>query len=366
MFSPTAREILISAGASGGHIFPALAVGRQLRAQVPAIVLRWVGTHRSREAQLCSQFDIAFTALNVAGMPTRFNPVAYVKQLILFVRAVYTISSLMKRRRPECVISFGGYVCAPVLLAALVHKVPYYIQEQNTVAGKVNRLFSRWARCSFLGFEDDGTMRIHGRKEVSGNPIRTGYLDDTAAVPSGIDTAMTTLFICGGSQGALSMNRCLVDDIARFTTQRGLQLIWQTGNVAYAEIAERFKANPRVFVYASIEDPYVFYDITTVLICRAGAMSLAEAGYFAIPVIMVPLPWATGNHQWKNAARIETQGWGVRVAQNENTGPAVIACLERMLDETAYYAMMKENARKHARVNGARHIVATVCKERGW
>ncbi len=358
-------HICISAGASGGHIFPALAVALELKKTDVPVSLQWIGTTRSREKELCRRNNISFSALRIQGMPTRPNPVAYVIRGIQFVYAVVTMIRTIIKRRPTCILSFGGYVCAPVLCAGLVCKVPFYIQEQNTVAGKVNRLFSRWAACSFLGFEEAHPPRILGIKKVTGNPVRATAMAEQTGLPSQLDPHKRTLFICGGSQGALSMNLLLVEAMQRLMVDERLQLVWQTGTASYERIRDAFESRNDAFVLESIDDMYPFYESATLLIARAGAMTIAEAGYFNLPMVLIPLPWATDNHQWENAQRVQQQGWGVRVAQNDNTGVEVEQHVRKLLDDASYYERVTANAKANAQRNAAETIVTHIRKSHG-
>jgi UDP-N-acetylglucosamine--N-acetylmuramyl-(pentapeptide) pyrophosphoryl-undecaprenol N-acetylglucosamine transferase len=144
-------KIVIAAGGTGGHIFPALSLALELKARFAPASLLWIGTSRSREKELCEKNGIALKILDVEGIK-RAMSLTVVRAVVRFVKAVFGMILLFGKNRPAAVVAFGGYVCAPVLSAACVLRMPYYLQEQNTIPGLVNRVFARGAARIFLGF----------------------------------------------------------------------------------------------------------------------------------------------------------------------------------------------------------------------
>ena len=355
-------KIVIAAGGTGGHIFPALSVALRFKKTYADVSFLWIGTTRSREVELCERHGIPIVLLNVAGIERKLT-VKTLGALLNFVTELFRMRSLFMKDRPAAIIAFGGYVCAPVLGAARLASVPYFIQEQNTVPGIVNRLFSSAARTVFLGFPIMGKRTLRGRTVMSGTPVRERERQyEKHPYPYGFNREKKTILICGGSQGAQSMNVCLIGPVQHWLTQ-GFQVVWQTGNAGHAEVVSAVGSKEGVFIFPFIEDVYPYYAVVKAVIGRAGASTLAEIAYFGLPCVMVPLPWATEDHQWMNAGVVETQGWGIRVRQDEQCCSRVEQAIGRILTDEGEFKTMSKMAFDHSPANAAQTIVKTIMSE---
>lgn len=349
-------KLILAAGGTGGHIFPALSVAQEWRRCDPAVEIHWVGTTRNREQELCSANGIDITVLNVSGMPRVPGP-GMVSAFGAFAGALGKTRRLFKRFDPDAVIAFGGYVCGPVLTTARLGRVPYFLHEQNTVPGMVNRMFSGGAAATYLGFPLEGRRKVTGKVMLTGNPVRkiNGAYEEFV-YPQGFDRARKTVLICGGSQGALSMNRCLVETVKGWLAN-GIQVVWQTGDAGLAEVTLALQGITGAFVYASMADLYPWYAAARVVVGRAGASTISEAGYFGLPCVLIPLPWSAENHQYFNAGLVEGQGWGRRVSQDENCGTEVDKWVREVLDDDVLFEQMSRKALDHTPANSAATIV---------
>jgi UDP-N-acetylglucosamine--N-acetylmuramyl-(pentapeptide) pyrophosphoryl-undecaprenol N-acetylglucosamine transferase len=357
-------KIVIAAGGTGGHIFPALSVALELKARFAPASLLWIGTSRSREKELCEKNGIPLEILDVEGIK-RAMSLSVVRAVVRFVKAVFGMMSLFGKNRPAAVVAFGGYVCAPVLSAACVLRVPYYLQEQNTIPGLVNRVFARGAARVFLGFPLAGKHQLRGRAEVTGTPVRPGEKSYAGfPYPGGLDRAKKTILICGGSQGAQSMNALLVASVNKWAAG-GMQVVWQTGEPSFAGLSGRFKAQRGVFLFATISDLYPFYAVSKLVIGRAGASTLAEVSYFGLPCMLIPLPWAAENHQWMNAGLVEAQGWGFRAAQDGSCGANVEKAVATILSNEKTYNAMCMKALDNSPAGAAEKIALALSKDLG-
>jgi UDP-N-acetylglucosamine--N-acetylmuramyl-(pentapeptide) pyrophosphoryl-undecaprenol N-acetylglucosamine transferase len=358
------KKIVIAAGGTGGHIFPALSVAQVIIQRHADVSLLWIGTYRSREVELCKKNNIPIMILDVIGISRKVSFMALVAAAT-FVRAVFSVMRQFRRDRPIAVVAFGGYVCAPVLAASVLRKIPMYLQEQNTVAGLVNRLFSRYCRKMFLGFPLVGNTAIRAVVEVTGTPVRTGVSSyEHFPYPSRLDKTKKTILISGGSQGAKSMNDCLVGAVGKWAAS-GVQVIWQTGAPSYQETASNFKRVEAVLVFATIDDLYPFYAVSKLVICRAGASTLSEISFFGLPCVMIPLPWAAENHQWMNAGLVEAQGWGIRVAQDGQCGHNVENAVGAILSDDKKMNTMSMKALDNSPAEAAEKIAASMAKDLG-
>jgi UDP-N-acetylglucosamine--N-acetylmuramyl-(pentapeptide) pyrophosphoryl-undecaprenol N-acetylglucosamine transferase len=358
------KKIVIAAGGTGGHIFPALSVAQVLRARYSDIALLWIGTDRSRETELCKKNGIPIMILDVIGI-TRKLSLRAVIAVFTFLRGAVSVMHQFRRDRPLAVVAFGGYVCAPVLTAAFIKKIPFYLHEQNTVAGLVNRIFSKSCRKMFLGFPLAGNSGLSASTEVTGTPVRIGVKSyENFPYPPGLDRTKKTILISGGSQGAKSMNDSLAGAVEKWAAG-GLQVIWQTGEVSYKEIAAKFGQGGNVFVFTALDDLYPYYAVSRLVVCRAGASTLAEVSFFGLPCVMVPLPWAAENHQWVNAGLVESQGWGIRVAQDHGCGENVEKAVVSILSDEKKHSAMSMKALDNSSSDAAEKISLALAKDLG-
>jgi UDP-N-acetylglucosamine--N-acetylmuramyl-(pentapeptide) pyrophosphoryl-undecaprenol N-acetylglucosamine transferase len=351
--------IIIAAGGTGGHIFPALSVALQLRRDFAAASLLWIGTNRSREVELCALHSIPITVMAVTGIERKVS-LAAARSLLRFIAGFFRSLLLFLKKKPTAVVAFGGYVCAPVLAAARLFSVRYFIHEQNTVPGLVNRIFAPHAQKVFTGLPLSDAKKLGGSVETTGTPVRRREETyDRFAYPAGFDRAKRTILVCGGSQGAKSMNECLMEPVARWAA-KGCQVVWQSGEAGYRDVFASAQGFAGVFVRATIDDLYPYYDRAQVVVGRAGASTIAEIAYFGLPCVLIPLPWAADNHQWTNAGVVEEQGWGIRVRQDASCGVAVDAAVMKMLGDDGLRRTMRSRALTQAPSAAAETIARKV------
>ena len=361
-------KIILTAGGTGGHIFPAMAVACEIREKHPETELLWITTNRSNEKEIAERFSIKMLSLEVDGIPRKISPQP-IKAILKTAKAIIFMKKFLKKEKPDAIIAFGGYVCASVLWAANSARIPYFIQEQNTIMGAVNKFFAENAKSVFLGMplnnyelrittpQGLGAERPH--YELTGTPVRKKENYENFAYPPEIDKTKRTILICGGSQGAQSMNKILVK-AAHWFSQNGFQVIWQTGTAGESEIKKEFAGDKNVAVFASFTDLYPYYSIAELLIGRSGAGTISEAELFALPSIFIPLPWSAENHQWHNAGWAEDCGWAIRLEQNEEASEKIIAFAEKnLLIKNEIYGKMKSSAVKNSK-NSAEIIVRNV------
>lgn len=355
-------KILLAAGGTGGHIFPALAVALEIQKQYSDISLLWIGTSRSREKELCDRHNISLKILDVSGINRKPN-LTNVKALIKFIKAIFYMRSFFRKNPVDAVIAFGGYVCAPVLSAARKNRIPCFLQEQNSVPGFVNRMYSSSAICTFLGYPIEGKWKLKGKTELTGTPIRLIESDyKTFNYPKEVDITLQTILICGGSQGAASMNDCLIEPVKNLS-RKGIQVVWQTGNYSYENLKKEFSKYQNVCIRKSFMDLYPFYAISNLVVCRSGASTLNEISYFGLPCIMIPLPWSAENHQWMNAEFVERQGWGIRVAQDKTCSKNTLDAIELLFEDKKKYETMCQYALDSSPEKAATEIVKKILGE---
>ncbi len=323
-------NIAVVAGGTGGHIFPALSTITEMRELSPESTFRWITTDRGNEKELAEKYNVTPLFLKVEGIQRRAS-LQPIRAIFKFELAFFKMVKYLKAEKIDRVVAFGGYVCAPVLMAAKFLKIPFYLQEQNSVPGMVNRMFGKKAEKLFLGVPLAEGFEIETTIQLTGTPIRKredSY--DGFQFPFTISDSENTILICGGSQGAVSMNRVLTDAV-KWLAKNDFTVIWQTGYPGYDEVKETFGAEKNVHLLPSMDDLYPYYDKANLLMGRSGASTISEASLFHLPTILIPLPWSAENHQWFNAGYAEDAGWAIRMLQDDETSTHIIDTVKDIL-----------------------------------
>ena len=268
-------RIVISGGGTGGHIYPAIGIAKELLQLDAEAEVVFIGGADRLESSLVPQHGFRFRPISVAGFPRkltwRWMPVVY-KVCSGFAKSL----SLLKNLKPSVVVGTGGYVCGPVLFAAVLLGIPTVIQEQNAAPGLTNRILARWAKVIYLAFETAATHFPVERTMVLGNPIRRtiGAAKRTRETYNslGLDPERITVFVMGGSQGAQAINQNVMealDDLAPFDQR--LQFVHQTGKADYEAVQAYYqKSSLRHLVQPYFDPIETIYGIADLMVCRAG------------------------------------------------------------------------------------------------
>ena len=347
------RPVMILAGGTGGHIFPGLAVAKALRERGMPVV--WLGADGGMETRLVPQHGIEIETIAVRGI--RGKGIATLLAAPFKVwRAVQQARAVLQARRPAAVISFGGFAAGPGGLAARLARVPLLVHEQNRAPGMTNRVLARLAEEVLTGFPDTFPDRI---ESVVGNPVR----DEIAAVP-GPDvrfadrTGPLRLLVLGGSQGARALNESVPDALRRLRGTVRFEVRHQCGEAmsdaatqAYAKAGVAASVEPFI---ADMADAYAWADV---VVCRAGALTLAELCAVGVGSILVPFPQAVDDHQTKNAQYLFDRGAAQVLPQGETLAERLSATLE-ILSERVDLLRMAQSARALAQPDAARKVAA--------
>ncbi|MFZ9313726.1 MAG: undecaprenyldiphospho-muramoylpentapeptide beta-N-acetylglucosaminyltransferase [Burkholderiaceae bacterium] len=330
------RRLVIAAGGTGGHVFPALAVAQALQRQ--GVVVEWVGSNRGLEARVVrDQAGFALTELTVQGL--RGRGLAGLLGLPLgLMRSLIDCWRVLARVRPGLVLVFGGYVSFPVGLAARLQGRPLWVHEQNAVMGTANRWLARLAERVFTSFPV--TQHAPASAVCVGNPVRESLTDlpPASARPMG-EAQPLRLLVLGGSLGARALNHALplvVSDLQR-RWPGGLAVWHQTGTAEEAAVRQAYAAQPvapqPLRVNAFIDDMASAYQWADLVVCRAGASTVAELATVGLPAIFVPLPNAIDDHQTANARALVQAGAALLVAQTDRLADALSVSLSGLTAE---------------------------------
>ena len=361
------RRILIVAGGTGGHVAPALSVGSYLRTNFGEdSIVRYLSGSRGIER---TAFDSAgeFPERLACDRPPRLSVFA-IPQLIAYARSVGQSRAILRSFRPHAVLAMGGYVCAPVLWAARLQRIPYYLHESNSVPAHVTRWFARRAPCVFLAHERAARrLPRSSNTQVIGTPVRPNLLDcdrHAARAHYGFDAQTPVALVLGGSQGARALNEAMVEAVAHLASEcspdRPLGVLWSAGPVNVKTVREQLEAispakvHVRLFDY--IHDMDNAYAASDLVISRAGASTLAEVATLGLPSILIPYPYAKDNHQLANARALSGLG-AAELLEESNLKGSLLAdrVVSILLSEDRRQAMAAA-ARAHARPRAAELI----------
>lgn len=310
-------KVIFAGGGTGGHLYPAVAMAEELLKLNPEADVSFAGTERGIEATEIPRLGYRLHLFKVRGFSRGKTPSDLMHNagvLADFAGSAARAVSLVRKEKPDVVVGTGGFVSAPLLLAAQLLGTPNLIQEQNAFPGLTTRLLSMRATELHLSFEE--SRRHVTRKSgvwVSGNPARSFSLSDSgeARKSFGLDPEKTTLLVFGGSRGARSINNAvkqwLGDIEGRFN------LIWQTGSLDIDAIRSEYRPSANLWFGPYIDTMGTAYSAADMVLCRAGASTVAELTNLGKPAILVPYPHATGNHQFFNAEALSKDGAAVLI-----------------------------------------------------
>ncbi len=310
---------IFAGGGTGGHLYPALAVAEEVRALQPTANIVFVGTKDRIEARIVPKHGYPLHTIWAAGLR---RAMSFKNLLVPLKMAVSLMQSLtlIGRLKPDAVLGTGGYVSGPVLLGALMKSVPVVIHESNSLPGRTTRLLASKAQKVFCGFED--TARRLKRKDnarVIGTPTRSGLPAanrDEACHAFGLDKKKTTVLVIGGSQGTRSLNDVILS-MAGVLRDSQTQLIWQTGPGQYEEIRLALGDKKMGWIGPFIENIGHAYAAADIVLCRAGASTLAEVTRIGKPAILVPYPFAADDHQTHNAQSLVDAGAALMIRDRD-------------------------------------------------
>ncbi|MEM7290689.1 MAG: undecaprenyldiphospho-muramoylpentapeptide beta-N-acetylglucosaminyltransferase [Pseudomonadota bacterium] len=297
------KPIVVMAGGTGGHVFPALVVAEKLRQRGEQIV--WFGTRAGIEARVVPAANIAFEWLDVQGLRGK-GAGALLLAPFRLIRACWQALQMLRRIKPKAVLGMGGFVAGPGGLMAWVLDIPLFLHEQNSVAGLTNRILGRFATRSYFAFPGPAEKFPHS--EYIGNPVRDEIvsLQDPAMRFSGRDGQPLNLLVIGGSLGAASLNRVLPESLALLERDQRPLVRHQCGDRHVDLCRENYQtAEVEAEVVSFIEDMSQAYAWADLVICRAGAITVSELTAAGVAALLIPFPHAVDNHQYYNALFLE-------------------------------------------------------------
>jgi UDP-N-acetylglucosamine--N-acetylmuramyl-(pentapeptide) pyrophosphoryl-undecaprenol N-acetylglucosamine transferase len=355
--------VLMMAGGTGGHVYPALAVATELRDR--GCRVEWVGTARGLEARVVPEAGIELHCLVVRGVRGK-NPLWKILALLSLIVASVQALWLVYRLSPRCVVGLGGYVAGPAGIAAWLLRKPLLIHEQNAVAGTTNRMLAPFASVVLAGFSGAFTGDI--KVATVGNPVRRELVDKAAQSSySYAGQRPLRLLVLGGSLGARPINELLPGVIRQLFKEESegvIELRHQCGGAHAQSVREAYGdlLSDTVQVTAFIEDMAEAYSWSDLVLCRAGALTVSELAIMGRPAILVPLPHAIDDHQTYNARSLSDCGAAILLRQDHMNSETLLKALRGYLSYPEQLASMAEAAAA-AGIPEATRLVCDSCEE---
>lgn len=395
---PKLRKVVLTTGGTGGHIFPALAVGEELRRKYPDIELLFIGGQYGPESEMAKNANIDYLGLPVRGMFGRgFKAVG---AGVVMLRAVGQAKKALRSFQPDLVMGFGGYAAAAAVTAAWRCKIPTVVHEQNSVPGIANRVLGRFADLICISLPDAASWFKNAKKVVlTGNPVRRSIIDlyevkarvacalvgrhgekfenlcetlaDSSAEDAGLEGSAGKyvdlvqkkrnghVLVLGGSQGAMGVNSAVIEDMP-FFLEAGLDVWIQSGKQDYDRVRTALAgfAPERVRVEAFIDDMAEAYTWADLAVCRAGATTVSELTVAGVPSLFIPFPYATHNHQYYNAEQLRKVGAALLIEQKDIEPGKLASAVQDIFADPARLADMSASSLLLAIPEAAEHVVS--------
>ena len=369
----TSKSIVIAGGGTGGHIYPAIGIAQALQRLDSTVDIVFVGGAGKLESTLVPKHDFRFLPISVAGFPRRIT-LQWFPVIWKAFRGLTQSLQYMTQLKPDIVIGTGGYVSGPVLLAALLRRIPIVIQEQNASVGLTNGLLARWAKAVYLAMasaRQNNAFRHTKHVEVTGNPIRPAIAEfprqNETYKKFGLSPDLRTIFVMGGSQGARAINEAVVAALPHLLEfGEHIQIVHQTGATEAETVQTEYEKHTRSHseflhcvrpFFDTVEE---IYSIADVMICRAGGMTVAEVTACGIPAIFIPLPSQTGNDQVLNAHSVAKEGAAVVLEQGKFTVEVLVDKLTNVLLNIRTHERMVTASRALGRPHASDDIAKSI------
>ncbi|MBY0012687.1 undecaprenyldiphospho-muramoylpentapeptide beta-N-acetylglucosaminyltransferase [Paenibacillus typhae] len=359
-------RIVLSGGGTGGHIYPAVAVARQLEAEEGGSAFLYIGGKRGLESKLVPQENLPFKAIDITGFRRKIS-MDNVKTIMRFLKGVKASKEMLREFKPDVVIGTGGYVCGPVVYAASRLGIPTLIHEQNAIPGLTNKFLSRYADTVAVSFEGTESAFPGGKNVIyTGNPRATTV---TAASPQrgyaslGIPEGSTVVLVVGGSGGAKAINRAMIEMVPFVGKGNGVHYVYVTGESYFEEtrkaLRQKLGGEPSwLHVLPYVHNMPEVLACTSLIVNRAGASFLAEITALGIPSVLIPSPNVTNNHQEANARQLEREGAAVVLLEKDLTGKALHEAVQRIIGAESLRSSMAESSRRLGKRDSAALVVS--------
>ena len=347
-------RIVIAGGGTGGHLFPGIAIAEEIMARGNNKVV-FIGTKKGIEHRMLGQLGYELQEINVEGIKGR-GLKALTNAAYQIPHSMWQSRQILKRFCPDVVIGVGGYASGPAVVAARMMRIPTAIAEQNAMPGITNRILSKFANLIFVTYAKTQEWFPQSKVIVSGNPVRKVFAVRSTGAQ---EKQVRQLLIFGGSQGAAAINKNVIAMMPLLQQMKGrLRVLHQTGDREFQIVKQAYEqygidAQVTSFI-VNMADAYAQADL---VICRAGATSIAEITALGKAAILIPFPFAANDHQTKNADALDCAGAAVIIKEVELTGKKLFGVIEALLSNKKKLRQMEEASEKLGNIKAAAKIV---------
>jgi len=353
--------IVIAGGGTGGHLFPGIAIAEEFLKRDNKAQVVFIGTQRGIESRLLGQLGYELREIDIEGVKGR-GIKALIKVVYQIPKSLWQSRRILKQFRPEIVMGVGGYASGPAVLAAHFMSIPTAIAEQNAIPGATNKILGNFVDKIFVTYEQSKTFFPQAKVIFSGNPVRESLAAQSSRTKK--ERAYRQLLIFGGSQGAEAINKSVMNMLPQLQHMKDkVRILHQTGSrqmeemkTAYEQYGIEAEVTPFI---VGMADAYADADL---IICRAGATSLAEITAAGKAAILIPYPWATNDHQLKNAQALEAEGAAALIPELELSGAKLFDVVENLLRDEKRLRKMEENSLRISKIDAAATIVDACVK----
>jgi UDP-N-acetylglucosamine--N-acetylmuramyl-(pentapeptide) pyrophosphoryl-undecaprenol N-acetylglucosamine transferase len=363
----SALSVIIAGGGTGGHIYPGIAIAEEFRRRNAGTKILFIGTARGLETKIVPREGFELRLIEVAALK-RVNLIERIRSLLLLPKSFLKVRSLIREIQPDVVIGVGGYASGPVVLIAALMGVPTLVAEQNALPGFTNRVLARFVKAAAVSFEE-ARQYFDDKAEVTGNPVRAEFFAvlprDAAAEPEGT----IRLLITGGSQGARAINEAFIAALPALVAEADgvkFSFVHQTGEKEYDKVRAVYlengiKADVKPYIEAMVDE----FARADLVVCRAGATTVAELAAAGKPSLLIPFPFAADDHQRKNAEAIERAGAGRMILQAELTPERLVQELLWLARDPQQLKRMAEASKHLGHPDAAARVVDLAMRIRG-
>ena len=349
-------RIVIAGGGTGGHLFPGIAIAEEFLKRNKETAVIFIGTKKGIESKLLEKFGYELKKIEIEGVKGR-GIKALLKGAYQIPKSIWQSRRILKQFGPDIVFGVGGYASGPAVLAAHFMSIPTGIAEQNAIPGVTNRILGNFVDRIFVTYAQTRECFPQAKVVLSGNPVRASFTVGSAKTKEKKDYRQLLIF--GGSQGAEAINKSVVDMLPQLQNMKNkLHILHQTGAKQAEEVKkayEQFGIQAKVTPF--IVDMAAAYADADLIICRAGATSLAEITAAGKAAVLIPYPWAANDHQLKNAQALAAQGAAAVIPEKELSGSNLFKVIENLLLDEKKLRQMEENSLRMSRIDAAATIV---------
>ena len=354
-------RIVIAGGGTGGHLFPGIAVAQEFEARNPASRIIFVSTGNPLERSVLSKTGYTLQTITAAGIKGRglWNQI---KSVVKIPKGILAANRILKKFSPDLTVGLGSYSAGPVVFTAWLRRIPIVVHEQNILPGLANRILSRFANRIYISFENTKSNMDSRKVQWTGNPVRRELLEysdhHAEEVSDDSGNGFFTILIIGGSQGAHRINTAVIEALEHLEDKEHLHFVHQTGDADEQPVKEAYRRNNIQCTVQSFFDIMAeLYSRADLLICRAGATTVAEITALGKAVIFIPFPYAADNHQVLNAATLAEDGAAEMIIEKDLNGKVLSEKINNYAAHPAELKNMSARAKQLGKPDAAKNIV---------